>query len=85
MIRRLKVEIKRDGFTFSQMYKTDNAYAYCVEDNINRHFEVFERRHREGREIYPTTEDFDNWAWMVEDSVAALKKISEIETKKRES
>lgn len=49
-----------NNFAFHQLYNDNNFYIYIVD---GLYYEIFDRKVRENKVVYPTANNFGDWAW----------------------
>jgi len=49
-----------NNFVFHQLYNDNNFYIYIID---GLYYEVFDRKVRDNKVVYPTANNFGDWAW----------------------
>ncbi len=80
-MKQLNSEIRKNGFTYKQVAKTDKGYIYCqIMNNKIIAYEVFE--HKENKLYntvsFPGNEAFGLWAWTYRTLDEAKNKLQTI-------
>lgn len=63
-VNNIKPEVKKLEDRFGRFKKVDEGNKYYIYLNTGTMcYEVFDKKVKHNREIYPTDEDFGDWAW----------------------